>query len=207
MKPLCASLAALATIVLAPLASAADPLFDGKTTAGWTDRNGAATKWVARDGTLTRDTKVGDIWTVERYGDFVLSLEFETKGNSGVFIRTDNPKNNVQTGIEIQINKPGGPNKHSVGAIYDLVAPSKNAGKDGWNKMQITAKGAHISVVLNGEAIAKINLDDYTEAKKSADGSKNKFKTALKDFERQGHIGFQDHGAGVAYRNITIEKL
>jgi hypothetical protein len=195
------------SIAIAPLVGAAEPLFDGKTTTGWTDRNGAPTKWIARDDTLTRDAKVGDIWTKERYGDFVLSLEFETKGNSGVFIRTANPKNNVQTGIEIQVNKPGGPNKHSVGAIYDLVAPSKNAGKDGWNKIQITAKGAHISVVLNGEAIAKINLDEYTEPKKSADGSKNKFKTALKEFNREGHIGFQDHGAGVAYRNITIEKL
>ena len=205
MKLMTRSLFAL--ICASATAHAGDSLFNGKDTSGWTDRNGNETKWIAKDGTLTRETKVGDIWTKERYGDFKLSLEFDTNGNSGVFIRTDNPKNNVQTGIEIQINKPGGPNKHSVGAIYDLVAPSKNAGVDGWNKMVITAKGAHISVNLNGEDIASIDLDKYTEARKSADGSKNKFKTALKDFKREGHIGFQDHGAGVAYRNITIEKL
>ena len=197
----------LITIASAAISTAAETLFNGKDTTGWTDRNGGATKWVAKDGTLTREAKVGDIWTKKRYGDFKLSLEFKTKGNSGVFIRTDNPKNNVQTGIEIQVNKPGGPNKHSVGAIYDLVAPSKNVGKDGWNKLVITAKGKDIKVNLNGEDIASIDLDKYTEPRKSADGSKNKFKTALKDFKREGHIGFQDHGANVAYRNITLEAL
>ena len=73
--------------------------------------------------------------------------------------------------------------------------------------MEITAKGAHIAVTLNGEKVAEIDLDEYTTPQKSPDGSKNKFKTALKDFKREGHIGFQDHGAKVAYRNITIEEL
>jgi len=136
-----------------------------------------------------------------------LTLEFKTGGNSGVFIRCDNPKNPVQTGIEIQVNKPGGPNKHSVGALYDLVAPSKNTGKDGWNKLKVTAKGKDLSVELNGEAICSMDLDLWTEPKKNPDGSKNKFKAALKDFKREGHIGFQDHGANVAYRNIVVEML
>jgi hypothetical protein len=62
--------------------------------------------WVIEDGALVRKSKAGDIWTKQRFGDFVLQLEFKTKGNSGVFIRTDDPKNNVQTGIEIQVDKP-----------------------------------------------------------------------------------------------------
>ena len=184
-------------------------LFDGKNFDAW--MNPGAQKpsegWVIEDAAMVRKPKAGDIWTKKRYGDFVLALEFQTQGNSGVFIRTDNPKDNVQTGIEIQIDKPGAPGKHSVGAVYDLQAPSKNAGKDGWNKMTITAKGSALKVELNGEQIVDMNLDRWTEPGMSPDGTKNKFKTALKDFKREGHIGFQDHGADVAYRNVRIKPL
>ena len=185
----------------------AKPLFNGKDLSGWQDRDGKASKWVVTDGALSGKKKSGDIWSKERFGDFILSLEYKTSGNSGVFFRTDNPKSPVQTGIEIQVNKPGGPNKHSVGAIYDLVAPKKNKSTDSWNKMEITAKGNMISVKLNGEVISEMDLDKWTTPGKNPDGSKNKFRAALKDFKREGHIGFQDHGASVAYRNITIQKL
>ena len=213
-KPI--SLIALALAVLAvssSQAAAADEngwitLFNGKTLDGWTDVTGQKPgAWTIEDGAMARKTKAGDIWTKQRYGDFVLELEFQAKGNSGVFIRTDNPKDNVQTGIEIQVDKPGGPGKHSVGAAYDLQAPSKNVGTDGWNKMVITAKGAALKVQLNGEQIIHINLDRWTEPGMNPDGTKNKFKTALKDFKREGHIGFQDHGAEVAYRNVRIKPL
>src|SRR5687767_7147953 len=89
-------------------------LFDGKSVDRWTNPSGQkpGEGWVIEDGALVCK-KGGDIWTKQRYGDFVLELEFQTKGNSGVFIRTDNPKDNVQTGIEIQVDKPRPPGKHS----------------------------------------------------------------------------------------------
>ena len=184
-------------------------LFNGKNLEGWTDASGRkpGDGWVIEDNALVRKTKAGDIWTKQRYGDFVLELEFKTQGNSGVFIRTDNPKDNVQTGIEIQVDKPRNPGKHSVGAVYDLQAPSKNAASDGWNKMVITARGGVLQVQLNGEQITDMNLDRWTEPGLNPDGTKNKFKTALKNFKREGHIGFQDHGAEVAYRNIRLKRL
>jgi hypothetical protein len=187
------------------------PLFNGKNTEGWQNASGGepGAKWEAREGGILALSGKGggDIWTKERFGDFVLELEFKTTGNSGVFFRTDNPKNNVQTGIEIQVDKPGGPNTHSTGAIYDLVAPSENAAKDDWNKYVITVKGPLITVELNGKKVSEMDLDKWTEPKKNPDGSKNKFSTALKDFKREGHIGFQDHGHTVEYRNIRLKKL
>ena len=182
-------------------------LFNGKDLTGWQDRNGNASKWEVVDGNLQGKKKLGDIWSKERFGDFVLSLEFKTTGNSGIFFRTDNPKNPVQTGIEVQVERPNGPNKHSVGALYDLVPPKKNNATKGWNKVKITAKDNMITIEMNGEVINGMDLNKWTESNKNPDGSKNKFKTPLKDFKREGHIGFQDHGHLVSYRNIKIKKL
>ncbi|MEI6178561.1 MAG: DUF1080 domain-containing protein [Verrucomicrobiota bacterium] len=219
MKPLfIVSLALFAVSTLRsetpPAASAAKAagewtvLFNGKDLTGWTNAAGGESKWAIEDGVMTGKKGCGDIWTKERFGDFVLEVEFKTTGNSGVFIRTDNPKDNVQTGIEIQVDNPGGRDRHSVGALYDLVAPGKNAAKaDAWNKYVITAKGSRITVELNGEAVCAMDLDQWTQAGKNPDGSPNKFKRALKDWKREGHIGLQDHGAAVSYRNIRVRKL
>lgn len=184
-------------------------LFNGRNLDGWMSSEGGApgANWTVEDGTLKRAGRGGYIWTRERFGDFELELEYMTEGNSGVFFRTDNPRDPVQTGIEVQIHTPGGPDKHSVGAVYDLQAPTKNAAKPGWNRLRIVARGRRIQVELNGEAIVDMDLDRWTEPGLNPDGSKNKYKRALKDFSRVGHIGFQDHGATVAFRNIRIREL
>jgi hypothetical protein len=186
-------------------------LFNGRNLEGWTDAQAhpPGEGWVIENATMVRKERAGDIWTKDRYADFVLELEFKTKGNSGVFIRTDKPTDCVQTGIEIQVDNPSrNPGKHSVGAVYDALAPAKNAGKsDDWNKLAITADGNKLSVALNDEKIIDMDLDKWSEAGKNPDGTKNKFKAALKDFKREGYIGFQDHGAEVLYRNVRIKLL
>lgn len=193
-----------------PNADKGKPLFNGTDFTGWQFADGKpVTKgWVVKDAAMVRETAGGDIWTKDRYGDFVLDLEFKTEGNSGVFIRTDNPKDNVQTGIEIQVDVPAKPGKHSVGALYDLVPPTKdNTKKDEWNRMVIVAKVNILTVYVNGEKVNEMDLDKWTEGSKNPDGTKNKYKTALKDFKREGHIGLQDHGAKVSYRNIKLAPI
>lgn len=186
-------------------------LFGGENLDDWQNSAGGSpgAGWVIEDGALVRKDRAGDVWTKDRFGDFVLDLEFKTEGNSGIFIRTDNPRDCVQTGIEIQVYLPAGnPSKNSCGAIYNCVAPSKEMSKAGqWNQITIKALDNQLSVTMNGEQIAEMDLNRWTEPRKNPDGSKNKFRTALKDFKREGHIGLQEHGANVSYRNVRIKPL
>jgi hypothetical protein len=180
-------------------------LFDGSHLDKWQESN-----WVIEDGTLARGSR-GMIWSKERFGDFILDLEFKTEGNSGIFFRTDNIRNPVQTGIEIQVYKPvAEPTTHSCGAVYDALAPRWEMTRDGqWNHITITARDNLIDIMLNGEPIIDMDLNEWTEAgwNPGPPKTKNKFRTALKDFKREGHVGFQDHGANVWYRNVRIKRL
>jgi len=187
---------------------------------GWMNSNGQAYDgkiatrddgkgWVVEDGVLKLAGKGGGyVWLQKRFGDFVLDFEVNTTGNSGLFFRTDNPRNCVQTGIEMQVLPKGGPGqKKAFGAIYDCKAPTKPVGNGEWNHVTLTCDDNMITIVINGEVVNEMDLDKWTAGNKNPDGSRNKFKMALKDFKREGHIGFQDHGAKVSYRNIKVREL
>ena len=169
-------------------------------------------KWELKDGILSPSKKPGGMmWSKKAFSNFELTLEYKTapKCNSGVFFRS-NPKNAVQGGFEIQVASKGMySGKNVVGALYDAKEPSSIEVKaDGeWNKMTLTCKGPKSTVVLNGKQIIDLNIDDWDTPRKNPDGSKNKFKTALKDLPKTGHIGFQYHGKPVWYRNVKIKVL
>lgn len=207
----------LAVCLASPPAAAGEDgwkvLFDGKSLDAWNQK--ATGGWtIDAEGNLAWQKGCGYIWTKEQFGNFVLDLEFKVspKANSGIFIRTAKTGDPVQTGIEVQILDSVGqekPGKHACCAIYDVLAPSKNAEKPvgEWNHVTITCNDNKIEVVLNGEKVIDMDLDQWTEPGKNPDGSKNKFKTAYKDMPRKGYIGFQDHGNPVWYRNIKIKEL
>ena len=60
---------------------------------------------------------------------------------------------------------------------------------------------------VNGKQVIDVNIDHWKEPNKNPDGSKNKFKTALKDLPRSGHFGLQYHGQPVWFRNIKVTPL
>jgi len=167
--------------------------------------------WTMADGVLERHGG-GYIWTKDKYGDFILDLEFKlAKGtNSGVFLRAGSLDDYVQTSIEVQIHETTDGSKHGAGgAIYDCLSPSKTVMRKAgeWNHYTIAAKANKIYVVLNGEPIIDMDLDLWKEPHKNPDGTRNKFKTALKDFPRAGYIGLQDHGQPIWFRNLKIKPL
>lgn len=196
---------ALAMLVSAQAGTKGQPLFNGK------DLKGFETKgnWMVEEGgVLTLKPRPGEtgwqrygsyLWTDKKYGDFVLDLEYKHPkgGNSGVFVRTGETKNPVDTAIEVQILDSHGNTKplthHDCGGIIKTQAPSKNMAKPfgEWNRMIVTCKGNNLQVNLNGEKIIDIDLS----------------KGAMKHCPPTGYIGLQDHGEPIWFRNIKIEEL
>jgi len=211
------------------LAAPADVLFNGKNLDAFDFKEGS---WVIEDGVMTckmeetKDKKgkvrvrgMGYIWTKKDYSDFSLTLSYKLSeaANSGVFYRTD-PGNPVHGGFEIQLMDDEGFQKNRGakldgrklnGSFYEGKAPSSNPSKPvgEWNKMKLTCRGPKIKVELNGEEVVSVNVDDWDTAGKNPDGTKNKFKTALKDLPRTGKIGFQNHGQVVWFKDVKIRDL
>ncbi len=187
-------------------------LFNGKDLKNWTQQKPRA--WEAKGGVLGPSASPGGyIWAKGRYDNFELELDFKMskRCNSGVFFRTD-PRNAVQGGFEIQILDSYGKakvGKHDCGALYDALAPSSNPTKpaDEWNHMKLTVNGASVKVVMNGKEVVDADLDQWTTARKNPDGTRNKFRTALKDLPRTGSIGLQYHGHPVWFKNIVLKPL
>ena len=193
-------------------------LFNGKDLTGWKTNKGTPIQTKVEEGSIVPYKSGGYIVIHEKqFGNFVLKCDVMWKDercNSGIFLRVEDPKNPVHTGFEIQVMAGDKTGKHEMGAIYDLVTTSKNAGrKTGeWNSFEIRCQGPKISVTLNGSKVSEINADDFTEPGVCPDGQKHKFKLkkeprAVKDFAHKGFLGFQDHGNKVWYKNVKLLEL
>jgi hypothetical protein len=192
-------------------------LFDGKSFTGWMTSSGAPSQRPVEDDCINPHKCGGYMMIHERaWADFILSLDFKIspKCNSGIFIRTfplqPRPGKDVGfNGIEIAIDDTQTAGYHDTGAIYDLVKPTRNAMKPAgeWNHIEITCDKNLITVVLNGEEVSKMDLDEWTEPNRRPDGSQHKFDVAYKDHPRKGYLGLQDHGADCWFKNIKLKPL
>ena len=189
-------------------------IFDGKSLDSWST-TGNPEGWTVEDECIVCTVQGGKyLYTQDQYENFLLSVDFKIaeKTNSGIFFRWSDLDDPVHTGIEIQIFDSYGQevsDTHTCGAIYDMVAPSSNPSKPAgeWNNILITSIPNYVSVEKNGVQIAEMDVNQWEEAGKNADGSKNKFKYAWKDMPQKGHIGLQDHGGKVWFRNLKIQQL
>jgi len=187
-------------------------LFDGETLEGWSATVDEG-NWVVDDGSiLCRGESGGMLYSHGTYEDFDLDLEFRIAEdvNSGVFFRWSDLDDHVHTGLEIQILDPvvEAPPKHACGALYDLVAPSTDATKPAgeWNRLELTCDGSIIQESLNGERVIDVDIDRWIRPGKNPDGTENKFENAWANMPRRGHIGLQDHGGRVWFRNVRIRE-
>ena len=187
-------------------------LFNGTDYDGWITSSGRDIGSAVEDDSLVPYHCGGYLLVHEKqFGDFELQCDVKLSGeqcNSGIFFRVGDLKDPVQTGIEVQIFD-GGTTYHDFGAIYDLVPASEDRVKPigEWNRVVVTCQGPDISVEVNGEVVARMNADEFDRPGRRPDGSRHKFKRAVKDFPRRGYLGFQDHGHKVWVKNIKIREF
>lgn len=193
-------------------------LFNGKDVAPWRCNNGKPIATKIEDGCLVPYRSGGYLIIHPRkFCDFILKCDVRWEDphcNSGIFFRVEDPLDPVNTGFEVQVMAGDGVGKHDMGAIYDLVAPTKNAsrGTGKWNTFEIRCQGPHVSVKLNGQPVCHMNCDDFDQPGVCPDGQKHKYRLhgkprAIKDFARCGFLGFQDHGHKVWYKNVKVLEL
>jgi hypothetical protein len=188
-------------------------LFNGKDTSGWKNNTKKPIAAKIEDRALNPHGSGGYVIVYKKqFGDFVLKCDVkmaQPNCNSGIFVRIGDLNDPVQTGLEVQIHTNTKPDIHGFGAIYDLVAPSKNAthGPGKWDTVEVMCKGPKIAVTVNGAKVSALDCDEWTQPGKRLDGTSTKFNKAVKDFARSGYIGLQDHGNNVWFKNIKLRKL
>jgi hypothetical protein len=122
--------------------------------------------WRTEDGAIVADKgKGGFLMSKQSYGDFQLRVEFWAAhdANSGIYLRCSDPKNLTdKTCYEANIFDQRPDQTYATGGIVHrgkVMQPVKAGGK--WNVYEITAKGATLTVVLNGTKTSEVNNVEF----------------------------------------------
>jgi hypothetical protein len=166
-------------------------LLDDKSMGDWT--HVGETNWRLEDGAVVADkrTSKGAAYLLSKtsYKDFQLHVEFwaSDDANSGVFLRCSDAEDiGAKTCYEVNIFDQREDPSYGTGAIVNFVEvnPMPKAGGK-WNTYEITAKGRHITIMLNGQKTADLHNGMFTE----------------------GPFGLQ-HGSGtIKFRKVAIKPL
>lgn len=177
--------------------------------------------WTIRDGVLTA-SEDQVIWTKAPYENFILDLDFRNAPgtNSGVIVYCTDTAKWVANSVEIQIADDyatkwsSSPASWQCGSIFGRKAAfrQKVVHKPGeWNHFTITCYGKMITVILNGELVATMDMSKWTSAKTNPDGTEipEWLDKPLSILPSSGYIGLQGkHGdAPIWFRNIVIRPF
>lgn len=169
------------------------------TTGNWSADSHGTIKLTPREGEGGWSRFDSYLWLNKQYADFSCSFEYrqEKGGNSGFYFRTQDTKNPVHSGIEVQLFDSHGSTSaltdHDAGGLIPGFPPSSNAANPAqtWNKMEVRCEGNHLKVWLNGVKVQDLYLQH----------------TPLKSRPAKGFIGFQDHSKPLQIRKLSIREL
>ena len=186
------------------------PLFNGRDLSGWSALDGTIENWAFADGqVICKGKSPGAEWLASdrTYADFELSLEYNlgSNGNSGIFLRAPKSSSPWVEGLEVQLLDDYSEKWKSLkpdqmnASIYAVVGPTKQATKKAgeWQSLQIRCVKRRLTVQLNGQVVQDVDLDMFADKTEQVPGLK---RTA-------GHIGFQNHGDALAFRNVKVRVI
>lgn len=197
-------------------------LFDGKTTDGWHTwrEDNVSSKWQVSDGILRfepeADGKSGDLVTDGQYENFHFKLDWKVSecGNSGIIfnIQEDGQEKTYHTGPEMQIldntcHADAQYPTHRAGSLYDLIQaqPESENPAGEWNTAEIILDQGHLIFKMNGTQVVETQMFNEQWEEMLAN-SKFKQWPGFGTYKK-GHIGLQDHGDVVEFKNIMIKEL
>jgi len=193
------------------------PLFDGESLQGWRGYHDPdlPNGWSAEDGVLHFSGGNGDLVTIEEFSNFELSLEWRVSpgGNSGILylaalgqeqIYMSAPEMQV---LDDQVHVDGGNPLTSAGAAYGLYPAPRGVVRPAgeWNQARVRVDNGHVEHWLNGQKIVDYVIGSPDWLQRVAD---SKFADwPAYGQASSGHIGLQDHGDEVWFRDIKIRVL
>ena len=119
----------------------------------------------------------------------------------------------IQIGDDYYFKDKGWVPNYMCGGIFGHLAPVKTLVKPAgeWTHMNIRCEGQQITVILNGEISADMDMALWTSATKNQDGSDipSWLPTPFAELPTKGYIGLQGkHGeANIYFRNIKIAPI
>lgn len=190
--------------------AAVEQLFNGRDLDGWEHVGPGG--FTVEGGLLTTHGGMGLLWyTGHTVGDAVLRVVYRVRrreDNSGVFIRIAAPPPDpwfaVHHGHEVQILATGD-DWHASGCIYSMTPvtarPEKPPGE--WNEMEITLRGDHVAVTING-----VPVTHYVTGQDVPPRTKD-YEPERGPRPAHGYIGLQNHDepSVVQFKEVSVRPL
>jgi hypothetical protein len=154
-----------------------------------------------------------DLVSLEEYGSFDFRFDWIVApgANSGVMYRvSESGDQTYHTGPEYQVldnarHDDGKNPLTSAASCHSLYAPPRDVSRpaNAWNEGRIVIRGNRVEHWLNGERSVSYELGSAEWKAKVAASKFNEWK-AFGTFAR-GRLALQQHGGGVAFRNLKIK--